>query len=180
MDLYLVRHAIAYGRDHERWPDDSKRPLTPEGEEGFRGISWELAKAALPPLRLFSSSYERAWRTAEVLREAAGWPDPEYMPALEPDIPPEKMALVLEDLLGDELGPTALVGHRPNLHELASLFLTGDKGVGITIKKGGALCIRFDGRPKPGAGELRWLLTPKILRSLTSYPSARAVTPTET
>jgi len=165
VDLYLVRHAIAYDRDHERWPDDSKRPLTPEGEEGFRGISRQLAKFA--PSRLFSSPYERAWRTAEVLCEAAGWPEPEYMPALEPDIPTEKVALVLEDLIRDADGPTALVGHRPNLHQLASWFLTGDQEVGITIKKGGALCIRFDGRPEPGAGELRWLLTPKILRSLT-------------
>ncbi len=167
MDLYLVRHAIAYDRDHERWPDDAKRPLTPERENGFRGVSRQLAKAAPSPRRLFSSPYERAWRTAEVLREVAGWPEPEYMPALEPDIPTEKMALVLEDLIGDESGPTALVGHRPNLHELASWFLTGDEGLGITIKKGGVLCIRFDGRPRPGAGELRWLLTPKILRSLT-------------
>ena len=30
MDLYLVRHAVAFGRDAARWPDDSARPLTPE------------------------------------------------------------------------------------------------------------------------------------------------------
>lgn len=166
MDLYLVRHAIAHDRDRGRWPDDSKRPLTPEGEEGFRGISSGFAKAAPPPRRLLSSPYERAWRTAEVLCRVAGWPEPEYMPALEPDISPEKTVLVMEDFFSGEPGPIALVGHRPNLHELASRFLTGDEEVGITIKKGGALCIRFDGLPKAGAGELRWLLTPKLLRSL--------------
>jgi hypothetical protein len=28
------------------------------------------------------------------------------------------------------------------------------------------VCVRFDGAVEPGAGELRWLLTPKILRSI--------------
>ncbi len=36
MDLYVVRHAEAHKRDEDRWPDDAKRPLTPEGEERFR------------------------------------------------------------------------------------------------------------------------------------------------
>ena len=36
MEVYIVRHAVTYERDAERWPDDSKRQLTPEGEERFR------------------------------------------------------------------------------------------------------------------------------------------------
>lgn len=36
MDLYSVRHAVAHERDADRWPDDAKRPLTPEGEKRFR------------------------------------------------------------------------------------------------------------------------------------------------
>jgi phosphohistidine phosphatase SixA len=35
MDLYVVRHAVAHKRDEKLWPDDAKRPLTPEGEERF-------------------------------------------------------------------------------------------------------------------------------------------------
>jgi len=31
MDLYIVRHAVAFDRDAERWPDDRERPLTPRG-----------------------------------------------------------------------------------------------------------------------------------------------------
>jgi hypothetical protein len=40
----------------------------------------------------------------------------------------------------------------------------------IGIKKGGVACIGFDGTVEPGAGELRWLLTPKAMRSLASHP----------
>ena len=33
----------------------------------------------------------------------------------------------------------------------------------IDFRKGGVMCIRFDGAPAPGTGKLRWLLTPKAL-----------------
>ncbi len=163
MKLYLVRHGVAYDRDYERWSDDSLRPLTPEGEERFRGVAEELSKIVPGTPRLFSSPLERAWRTAGILREVAGWPEPEAFPAMEPDVPPVKAAIALETLAGFD--SVALVGHRPQLHELASYLLTGeDDGMEIRIKKGGALCIRFSGAPGAGSGELLWLVTPKVLR----------------
>ena len=114
---------------------------------------------------LLSSPLERAWRTAEILAEVASWPAPGALPALEPDIPPQKAAIALESYAG--AGSVVLVGHRPGLHELASYLLTGDAGgADIRIEKGGALYLAFDGVPKPGAGALRWLLTPKNLRSM--------------
>jgi phosphohistidine phosphatase SixA len=36
----------------------------------------------------------------------------------------------------------------------------------LKIKKGGIVCIEFDEAPKAGAGKLRWLFTPKVLRNL--------------
>ncbi len=42
MDLYVVRHAVAHKRDEDVWPDDAKRPLTPEGEEGFPRFAGEI------------------------------------------------------------------------------------------------------------------------------------------
>ena len=165
MYLYLVRHAVAHGRDPERWPDDSRRPLTPEGEEDFRGAARGLARVAPEVDALLSSPYERAWRTAEILAELTGLPAPKAFPALEPDLPPHKVVLALETYAGT--GSVALVGHRPGLHELAVYLLTGDaEGADMKIKKGGVVCIEFEGGPRPGAGKLRWLFTPKVLRSL--------------
>jgi phosphohistidine phosphatase len=164
MDLYFVRHAAAYGRDPDRWPDDSRRPLTPEGEEEFRLAARGLARIASRADAILSSPYQRAWQTAQILSELDSWPAPEPSPVLEPTLPPQKAALALEDYAGT----VAVVGHRPCLHELAAYLLTGEAhGVEITIKKGGVACIRFDGTLEPGAGELRWLLTPKALRSLS-------------
>lgn len=164
MYLYLVRHAVAHGRDGDRWPDDAKRPLTPEGEEEFRGVARGLGRFVPEVRALLSSPYERAWRTAEILVEQTGWPAPKEFPALEPEIPPEKAALALGTYAGTE--SVALVGHRPGLHELAVYLLTGNAGsADIKIKKGGVLCIEFDDAPEPGTGKLRWLATPKMLRS---------------
>ncbi len=165
MDLYIVRHAAAYGRDPDRWPDDGERPLTPEGEQEFRRAARGLARIAPPPDALLTSPYRRAWRTAEILSELDGWPSPEATPVLEPTLPPEKAALELA--AHEEAEAVVVVGHRPGLHELAAYFLTGSgDGVEITVKKGGALCLRFDGVVEPGAGKLRWLLTPKMPRGL--------------
>jgi phosphohistidine phosphatase len=161
--LYLIRHAVAYKRDPDRWPDDSKRPLTPEGEEEFRGAARGLGRIVPEVDVLLSSPYERAWRTAEILDEEAGWPAPEEFPALEPDIPPEKVVVALQSYADKE--SIALSGHRPGLHELAVYLLTGHpEGADMKIKKGGVVCIEFDDAPNVGAGKLRWLFTPKVLR----------------
>jgi phosphohistidine phosphatase len=167
VEIYLVRHAAASERDPDRWPDDSKRPLTPEGEEEFRLAARGLARVVPRVDAILSSPYQRSWRTAEILSELDSWPAPEPLPVLEPTLPPEKAALVLEDYAGAR--SVAVVGHRPGLHELAAYLLTErSDGVEIAIKKGGVACVRFDGAPAPGAGELRWLLTPEVLRSMAS------------
>jgi phosphohistidine phosphatase len=168
--LYLVRHAVAHKRDQRRWPDDSKRPLTPEGEEEFVGAARGLARIVPEVEVLLSSPYERAWRTAEILAEQSGWPAPTELPALEPEVPPEKVVIALQTHADKQ--SIALTGHRPCLHELAAYLLTGDPGgADMKIKKGGVVCIEFDEAPNAGAGKLRWLFTPKVLRTLEEHVS---------
>jgi phosphohistidine phosphatase len=61
----------------------------------------------------------------------------------------------------------AVVGHEPNLSELASYLLTGGGDVApIQMKKGGVACLSIDGRPAPRSASLRFLATPKLLRAL--------------
>ncbi len=165
MELYLVRHAVAYKRDHERWPNDADRSLTPEGEEDFRPVARSLGDLASRVELVLSSPYVRAWRTAEILYEETSWPHPVVFPALEPEIPPHKVVAALATC--PEAETLALVGHRPCLHELAAYLLVGDENtLNIGLKKGGVACLRFKGVPEPGAGKLRWLLTPQVLGSV--------------
>jgi phosphohistidine phosphatase len=163
--IYLIRHAVAHKRDQGRWPDDSRRPLTPEGEEEFEGAARGLARVVPEVEVLLSSPYERAWRTAEILAEQAGWPAPERLSALEPNVPPEKVVIALQTYQGKQ--SIALTGHRPCLHEFAVYLLTGAVGgADMKIKKGGVVCIEFDDTPRAGAGKLHWLFTPKVLRNI--------------
>ena len=163
MKLYVVRHAVAYKRDAERWPDDGERPLTPEGKDEFRGVARGLGCLVPSVDALLSSPLTRAWQTAEILAGLEGWPAPKVYPALEPEVTPEEAALALEDYAS--AGAVAVVGHRPGLHELASYLLAGDAEVDVRIKKSGVLCLSFDGPPGPKTAALRWLLSPLLLVS---------------
>ena len=60
VDVLLVRHAIAWERDHSRWPDDRKRPLTPEGRKKFEKAAAGL-RTWIPQVdRLITSPLTRA------------------------------------------------------------------------------------------------------------------------
>ena len=163
MELYVVRHAVAFKRDGERWPDDGERPLTPEGKDEFRTAARGLGHLVPPVDALLSSPLMRSWQTAEILAGLEGWPEPKAFSALEPGISPEETALALEDYA--KAGAVAVVGHRPGLHELTSHLLAGDPEADVRIRKGGALRLSFDGPTRARTAALRWLLTPALLRS---------------
>jgi phosphohistidine phosphatase len=167
MDLLIVRHAIAENRDSVLWPEDSARPLTPAGEARFRRAARGLRELVSPVEVVLSSPYARAWRTAEILQEEAGWAAPERCRALEPPRDPRDLVSVIQERRGRS--SVAVVGHEPGLSELASLLLSGDpSGWRIELKKGAVVVLSFPASPAPGAGLLRFAVTPKILRLLAS------------
>jgi len=164
MDLYLVRHAIAQNRDPAKWPDDGKRPLTPEGEERFRRAARGLRRIVPTVQLVLASPFDRAWRTAELLREETGWPKPEPARAIEAGRSPTEGVELLRAHLHAE--SVALVGHEPNLSELASTLLTGNATrLAMDFKKGGVACLGLD-ELRRGSAILRWFVSPKLLRSL--------------
>lgn len=165
MDICVVRHAIAAGRDAARWPDDSRRPLTEKGSISFRKAARGL-RTIVPEVEvLLASSYTRAWQTAMLLHEEAGWPAPEHCRALEGS---EPLANVLEELQERrERDSIALVGHEPQLSLLVSLLVSGiDGALRLELKKGAASLVSFQGEPAHGQGVLRWSVSPRILRGL--------------
>jgi len=157
--LCVVRHAIAEPRDPERWPDDALRPLTAEGEASFRAAAAGLRRIVPSVDIVLSSPYVRAWRTAEILHEEAEWPAPRRCDALAAVSAPSEAIPIIR--AHENAGTIGVVGHEPHLSNLVCLF-TG--AAGLQLKKGGAVCLRHAG----DEAELRWLVTPKILRSLGS------------
>jgi phosphohistidine phosphatase len=163
VELYLVRHAIAHDRDPEAWPDDAKRPLTEEGDERFRRAARGLRRVVPSVDIVLASPYVRAWQTAVILSEEGGWPAPEPCPELEAERPARQVIPVI-GRRARTTGSLALVGHEPQLSELASRLLTGSEdAAAIEMKKGAVACLWVEGAGDP---VLRWLAPPRILRAL--------------
>jgi phosphohistidine phosphatase len=173
--LYLVRHAIAWERDSNRWPGDRERPLTDAGISRFREAAAGLVKVvARPPDVMLASPLTRTLQTALLLSDVAGWPAPDSCEALEPDADAADLLKAIDAVAVDrdpadvQSFAVVLVGHEPGLGEIASLLVSGDPSDDlIRFKKGGVAKISISGNtPEPQEGTLRWLLTPRALRAL--------------
>lgn len=162
LELYLVRHAIAAERGDE-YPDDSKRPLTSQGMSRFRREAKALDTLGVSIAVILTSPLTRTRQTAEILAESVkGKPSVVATDALAPGGTP---ASVIQEVgKHARKGSIALVGHEPNLGELAARLI-GARAP-IEFKKGAICRIDFDVLPPKGTGMLRWFVTPRMLRKL--------------
>lgn len=160
LELYLVRHGIAAERGPE-YPDDSKRPLTGKGMSALRKEAKALDALGVSFDLIISSPLTRTRQTADVLAEHLGG----------------KAAVVLSDALApagtpaaviQEIGRhprktrVALVGHEPNIGELAGRLIGARSP--IQFKKGAICRIDFDVLPPKALGQLIWFVPPRLLR----------------
>lgn len=162
MDVLIVRHARAEERIDFAMSGlpDSERPLTRDGMERFKKAVPGLRRFVLALHGVATSPWLRAGQTAKILAKAYKL-KPVELVALEPPIDFDGICQWLMEQKG---GCVALVGHEPDLGELASRFLCSEGESFMPLKKGGACLIGFNGPPEAGSGELRWLLTPAQLR----------------
>lgn len=165
MEVVLVRHGPAEGRDPSRWPDDRLRPLTPAGRRSTRRASKGLATLLPPVQKVVTSPATRAYTTAKIVRETLGIvAELESWEELGPD---GAAGPILERLQRSVRRRCVLVvGHEPTLGELLGLSVTGDAVPISRFTKAGAGQITFPEEPRPGAAEIDWLLTRKQLERL--------------
>jgi phosphohistidine phosphatase len=162
MNLYILRHAIAELRDHDKYPDDSKRPLTDKGAKKMRRIAEGMKALDIKFDAILASSYERARHTAEIVAEEFG-AKVIFAKHLE-SFNGEKLVAEINRL--DSAENVLLVGHEPDLSELISVLLVGDSSLPLTMKKGG-LCKLTVGSLKYGqCASLDWLLPPSVATHL--------------
>ena len=162
LELYLIRHGVAAERGKE-WPDDSKRPLTPEGIARLRKSARGLAAIGVSFDQIVTSPLVRARQTADVFSEDLK----NHPPIATSDAlaPAGSSASVIQEITRHvRQARVALVGHEPNLGELAAQLIGARTPV--EFKKGGICRIDFDMLPPKGGGMLRWFVTPKMLRAL--------------
>ena len=192
--LLLVRHGIAEDRSEDR--PDGLRALTPAGRRRTTAVLERAVALGLAVDRLVSSPLVRARQTAELALGAGLAPSLELATALEPGADPLPLLArwlastpkpVAPQPLGggravgedqpaaaDSLGvlplSMALVGHEPDLGDLAATLLGAPPG-SIALRKAGLALlvlprsaqVRIADQAAASAWRLQLLLTPRAL-----------------
>ena len=158
MFLHLLRHAHA--GDPAAWEgDDAARPLSDKGRGQSERLGRFLASQGFQPDIVISSPKVRALQTADIvgrLLDVSIAVDDRLGGPL--DLPTVEAIL---DAHGDPVTPV-LVGHDPDFSELLAIFAGA---AGIPMRKGAFARIEIDRPLGAGAGDLRWLLSPDLLRA---------------
>jgi phosphohistidine phosphatase len=158
-EIYLVRHGLAAERG-KKWPDDSQRPLTHKGRARMRQVTSGLQALGVELDLVLTSPLVRARQTADLVHKGLGVSAPvEETLMLAPGGPP---AALIELLRKKKAKRVALVGHEPDLGQLAA-FLIGARAP-LVFKKGGVCRIDFEKLPPVPPGHLVWFALPQMLR----------------
>jgi phosphohistidine phosphatase len=165
-EFYIMRHGIAALRAGTTVPDDAKRPLTPEGKQKMSSIASGLVNVGLDVDWIVSSPLVRAVETAEIVKEAlSSNPALESCDALRPGGSGEALIAFLAKRR--DWRRVLVVGHEPDLGELAARLIGAGRNANMPFKKGGCCLISFPVFPPKAPGRLMWWLTPRIMKKLS-------------
>ena len=163
LELYLIRHGIAAARG-EQYPDDSKRPLTGRGIARLKKQAKALEDLGIGFDLIITSPLVRARQTADVIAESLKVKPP--VATSDALAPAGTSAAVIQEIAKHaRRARVALVGHEPNIGELAARLIGARTA--LEVKKGGVCRIDFEVLPPKGLGQLRWFVTPKMLRGIS-------------
>ena len=163
VDIFILRHGEA-GNRMTVVEKDSERPVTPEGRAEMQKIARSLKAAGLQADRIFTSPLRRARETAEIAAKILNIPTLEEWDELKPDGSKTELYRKLARL--EQNSRPILVGHEPYLTSMIGEII-GTTGAKIVLKKGGIGKVRITSFTPRISGELRWLLTPKIITQMS-------------
>jgi len=165
--VYLVRHGIA--EEHSPTGDAGRR-LTEAGIRKLRQAALGLKRLGIVPDVVLSSPLRRAEETAMLLAEVLA-PDvaAAVFAPLSPGHSPGDAVRALREYRRAQ--HVMLVGHQPDLGELASHLLTASSALAtLPFRKGGVAAIEVSSLPPRATGTLQWFVTPKQLRWMAAEP----------
>lgn len=169
--IFLMRHGIAADLGVGGVIRDADRPLTPEGRAKLQVLAEGMRRLDLKFNIIFTSPLLRARQTAEVVADVL---ELQHKVKVLESLAPGKSLIGAESGKAElfiEMGAHSfaralLVGHQPDLSELTSFMLTGNRNLNVEFKKGGLCAIEMTSIPPRGPGLLRWLLQPRQLREV--------------
>ena len=160
--LLVMRHAKSdWGAG---FSDDHERPLASRGIKAARRMGRFLADAEVSPQLVITSTAVRARTTVELATEAGNWGCPIVT---TPEFYASDLESVLDVIAGTEpeVERVLIAGHEPTWSGLVSLLVGGAR-VGMPTAAVACLDLPVGGWTAigPSACELRWLVTPRMLK----------------
>ncbi len=157
MLLHLLRHADA--GDPLAWDGpDARRPLSDKGRGQAERLGAHLAAIGADLGTFLTSPKVRAFETAEIVAKALG-----AELTVEHRLGGAFDRVALEAILTERGDPerVCLVGHDPDFSEILADLLGVSE---LPMRKGAAVRLDIDRPLESGAGTLRWLLPPNLIK----------------
>lgn len=159
-ELYIIRHGIAAERG--TYENDGDRPLTEAGIRRTQLVAQRLEKLGFQFSLILSSPLKRALQTAEILQEAGLSSVMETSEHLLPDANFEDWFTWFESWQNSHRQPLAIVGHEPELSELAEWLMWGEVRQQLMLKKAGIVGLNVPLDDPIGNSQLFWLTPPRF------------------
>lgn len=164
MELFILRHGEAGQRSLS---SDRIRPLTSSGKIEICEIAKALKTIGLKFDLVVTSPLKRAYDTAMIVSEVFNIDKVQVWNELAPE---GKRTDVYQKIsqLREEYS-VLIVGHQPLLGEMVNDIIHKSKSspCNFLLKKGGIMRIRLLRKSNIPKGELKWLLTPRILKNIS-------------
>jgi len=157
LEICLVRHADALDADGRLVTSDAQRPLSGAGQLQARLLGKALAASGWHPDLLLHSPLVRTTQTANFMLEGAKklsmhWKSEPFAPLASG----AGIRMVLSGLeKANHKGKLVLVGHMPEVSELAGWFLGADPA-NLHFPKAGAMLISCPLGLAEGMASLKW------------------------
>ena len=164
MDLFVARHAEA-GKSLTNAQKDTERPLTAEGRREAEAIAAFADRLGIKFDEVISSPLRRSKETAEAIMKRQ---KKKLKLQLWDELRPEgaRQAMLTRLAAIGHGSKVLLVGHDPYLSTLIADMIGSTPGT-VILKKGGIVRIRVTTFSPQAKGELRWLLTPRVLKRVS-------------
>ena len=162
LELYVLRHGEAGVRTDDIEKDNA-RGLTRSGRDEVNAIAVSMSKLGVELNSVAASPLPRASQTAEIVaRRFKLLNKIEHWDELKPSGEVEGVYRRLSrQTKGSNL---VLVGHEPQLSTMIGEIISGRSGVNLVLKKAGLAKIEILGFKPKITGELRWLITPRLIK----------------
>lgn len=165
MDLFILRHAEA-GKRLPAQARDSERSLTAQGKEELEDVARALSRMKLRPDHIITSPLKRSRETASIVAKALKERGKvEIWDELKPEGSKQELFKRLSKLKPES--SVLCIGHEPYLTQVMNEVMGHQGPPRIVLRKSGLARLSIKAFNPKVEGELRWLLTPRLLKRMS-------------